>query len=356
MARSKDGMDPRDVETLRQSPYRDPEILREQIELKERLGSSVCLNMLQFGWLDRDQIFSPEWTRSYTDSLISASIKFDGNRRELTIQETSIGLFGGYIPRRIVIRFGNVETLSYSQSGDPICAVLLTLRSPPVFEELSTPPPEFLFLSEETRTRHSSLHDNAGSHSQVAPYTSSEILLSMASKDSRQQFLDMCSAAQLPKPTQFLAPPAARGHFSAEALAVAERFIKALPWPVAFQVLALLRDLVLSAKELVLLRGEIATLVQQYHSSRAAEIVKQFGLELHESEWLHPSHNSHDQILASITRCFRTACRSPSSSFRELPDDLFTCYHVAVTPTSVLPQGPYPDQVSLLHTISPQWI
>jgi len=164
--------------------------------------------------------------------------------------------------------------------------------------------------------------------------------------------LDMCSAVHLPKPTRFLAAPEVRDHFAVNTLVRAERFIKALPWPIAFQVLSLLRNRKLSAKELLLLKDEIEIMVHHYRSmpTRAAYIVEKFGQELEASEWLRPSHNSQREILGTLTRCFRTACGIPSSVFRHLEPlggDLFTCYHVAVTPTSEIPQGPYPDQVSL---------
>ena len=340
---STKGVDPRDIETLRNSPYQDPEILREQNELDKRLTSHEPLTKLQFGWLDRDQVFSPEWTRSYTGSM-SAYVWFDGKRRELAIEEISTRPLGRYQPRRVVMRFGSVKTLSYSRSRDPEDSLLLTLLVPPVFEER-------IGGNGTKRTRESSLCDD-GLHARLVPYTSCAILLAVASKRSRQKILDMCSVVRLPKPTRFLAAPEARDHFAVKTIVEAERFIKALPWPIAFQVLSLLRNRKLSAKELLLLRNEIGIMVQQYRSmpTRAARIVEKFGQELEGSEWLNPSHNSQHRILGTLTRCFRTACGVPSSIFRHLepPGDLFTCYHVAVTPTSEIPQDPYPDQASLL--------
>jgi len=361
LARSKNEVDPRDIETLRKSPYRDPEILREQNALMELLADREPLTKLQFGWLDRDQVFSPEWTRSYGVSM-SASVTLDGGRRDLRIEEDfdsydfdDYDFDGSYVmykSRRVVIRFGNVGTLSYSRNGDPDCSLLFTLLAPPVFEE---PIPYLAAFAlewdepKDRRTRHSSLCDD-GLHARLVPYTSYAILLTVANKNSRQNILDMCSAVHLPKPTRFPAAPEARGHFAAKTLAEAEQFIAALPWPIAFQVLSLLRNVKLSAKELLHLRDEIEIMVLQYHSmpKRAADIIVQFGLELDELEWLYPSHNSSHQILESLRQCFRIACGTPSSSFRlrEPLGDLFTCYHVAVTPTSEIPEGPYPDRAS----------
>jgi hypothetical protein len=51
MRRSKHSVDHHDIETLRQSPYQDPEILREQNKLDRRLAGPMPLTKLQFGWL-----------------------------------------------------------------------------------------------------------------------------------------------------------------------------------------------------------------------------------------------------------------------------------------------------------------
>ena len=343
MMRSKYSVDYHDIETLRQSPYQEPKILREQNKLDQRLAGPVSLTKLQFGWLDRDGVFSPEWSRSYRDSPPSACLEFNRERRELCIQETDAGLLRQYRPRRVVIRFGSVRTLSYSGN-----ALLFTLLAPPAFEECR--------VASAMRTRHTCLHDVDGSHARVAPYTSSTILLSVAGENARSRTLSMCSAVHLPKPRRFSAPPEARDHFSAVALAEAERLLAALPWPVAFQVSSLMRNRILSAKELCLLKDEIEIITQHYRSAptRAADIIIHFGEAVAKSERLHPSHNSQDRILRSLRECMQMACRVRQSSFRlrEPSGDSFTCYHVAVTPTSELPQGPDPEMASLHRTTS----
>lgn len=361
LSKSRNNIDPHDVETLRLTPYRDPQILRQQLRLEQELNHQVRLKSLQFGWLDRDQVFSPEWSREYEQEY-PAVITFDPGKRALVIEEKGGWLFGHYNPRRVVVRFGSVDSLSYSRADDPQSALLFTLRAPPVFEEslIATTPNIFSDLwtqqiqddDVEKRARRSSLHDLYGHHARLAPYISLAFLISVESGQDRDRVLSMSRVAHLPKAEPFFATPVARNHFSSEALTAVEEFIASFEWSIAFQLSVLLKNLMVSAKELLFLRRHIEEVVRRHASdstsTHVAEIIIEFGEQLKTLNWRNPSRDALRRIEDDLNNCFQAACEFPSSRFRlRTPEgNLTLCYHVNVTPTSIMPDGPYPDQVS----------
>ncbi|KAF8321798.1 RdRP-domain-containing protein [Clavulina sp. PMI_390] len=324
---NRSNLDPHDIMTLLETPYRDPEMLRERVRLEKALGETVPITTLQFGWLDRDQVFSPEWVRNYgTDD--PASVAFLESRRAIAIQEKAKFIIGRYTPRQVVVRFGSVESLSHSRAGDPYVAILFTLHSPPMFEEQEKTDPTarddiFGPDEEEKWTRCSSLHDLSNEHTRLAPFVSLAFMITFNTQRDREAVIAMCRAAHLPKPQPLLARPSYREHFTALLLSQLEDFISSFTWPIAFQLSALLYDLTISARELYQLREEISALVnrRQNNPYLVAEMIVEFGEQLRLLDYRNPGH-----------------------SVPQPESNLFLSYHANVTPTSIIPRGPYPDQ------------
>lgn len=364
MSESNTPIDPDEARRLHETPYQDPTLLRQQAQLEEALSSVVHISSLQFGWMDRDGMFSSEWSRSYSQDLnsnSSALIKFNAGSREVRIEEHSNVMHAlfprsdTYQPRHVVIRFGAVEGLAYYDRRDADPSMLFTLDSNPAFEQL---PLSILNLGPldyfQKRLRRQSM--SCERHQVIVGYTSRAVLVTFKSISDLQIALEMAGIAHLPKHSTSSYISDSRGHFATEAILDVEAFAADLNWPVASKVLGLMQRLDISAKELIMLKPHIIQLEHQYRGEPelAADILDAFGYSVREVK-VRSGENFTSRANNAIEQCFRRSTLDVGFQRRplwKLSDDLILAYHLNVTPTSMQLQGPYPEQVRQFTTLS----
>lgn len=345
------------IEPLLNTPYQDPSVLRAREELEDALSEVVEVSRLQFGWMDRDGVFSNEWGRSYgtEDDLFEAEIGFNAEKREMFIEERSNEPFLPEARRIVNMKIASVERIEKDPSG---FFVILVLYNAPSFEQ--KPGLELLVLpftrDEQRRTRCSSLDDRH--HQELVAYTSLALRVQFATREGGQAFFDMSTAARLPNANNILSPPERRNHFSPTYLHSVDRWIARLEWSVAFQCAALLASHYVSAKELcIICRPDIEDAIRAKGSSFTADVVSRFALSFHGGARSRKDriYVPKQDIEAFLRRQFADArdfvSKATNLNPADLSDGLFQCYHVSVTPTAVIPAGPSPEQVRQLPTI-----
>lgn len=344
-------IDPDEAVRLRDTPYQDPTLLRERIEREKALVSGVSINGFQFGWLDRGGCFSCEWKRTYGQGVAfdqSASVKFSLTLREIRIEEhpslhEPLEPSNGYTPRHVMIRFDTVVNIGYYDRHRAGHVMIFALRSNPAFEEL--PPARSMG---QKRLRRQSMHCEL--HKQIVAFTSRTVLLTFGHLDDLRNALDKADIARLPKHSLIHQTPHPRNHFTPTMIQDIESFASHLSWPIASKVLSLMQRLVVSAKELVLLRLSIIKLAlsQPYNPRRTESMIEAFGQAVQLLK-VKSGEGFDGRVGVAIQECFKDATLNVgfyTQIPQNLPDDIILAYHLNITPTSRQIHGPYPEQVS----------
>ena len=319
------------LESIRRRPYMDPQIVREK-ERRDAVfrSENVLIQAIQFGWECRDSIFSIEWEQTFSESCF---LLFDGDRRELRIKIPQVNS-----PNIAIIaqRFSQINSLSAHTltypSEEPV--VFLSFDVPPVFE-LEVP-------GLPLRQRLSALP--MAEHARVVPFTSLSLRLVLRSSHELSKFRVLCKVAQLHgiHNTEYLVDR--RELFSAAKLEEIQRLIQRFDWCVSFQIEALLRNLLVDAKEMLELIPHIQTLVQNEREDYTSSMLRYFSLRAKEF-CLTP-----DEVQAeTIEECFLLAVKDFASYARSPPlqptdESLFNSFHVTITPTSMFLDGPFPER------------
>jgi RNA-dependent RNA polymerase len=362
-ALSKNTPNPADIEALSQTPYLAPDQLLERERLERILSAMPKLAALQFGWLDRDDVFSIEWERLYTLGNMTARIEFVSDKREMRVTEAqklmasggelfmflSGSLPPGRRPRIVTTSFSNIESISHAERSDPNPSIVLTFRAPPNFEEAPSGIWTVISIPDNRRRTRKSCMDDL-EHARLSPFTSLAMRVIFESREGLDDVLRMARAAKLPSPFTFPSSPVRRTHFSQSDLQWVETWIARLPWQVAYHTTSMLRNLWLSAAELRSFHSRIDQLVEEVQEFHAAEIVRTFGLYLSELSRVSPGPHAAAMIKRKLADCFNRAKKDAEerSPRRRLSDATVLCYHVTVTPTSFMLKGPEVEQVSLL--------
>ena len=175
-------------------------------------------------------------------------------------------------------------------------------------------------------------------HARVAPYAH-QVRLVLKNDDDLQLFCRMCSKAEIQIPNQL---PHGEidvqrlGIFSSVNLAKVFNWIAKLPWPVAFQCEALLRNLRLNVLELLTLRTQIeglAGLEAQY----ASQVLRHFHTVL-------PSLRRDETYLTAFDRAVQEYDQLLGVNKLELGAKYYYAHHVSFTPSAIRLEGPYLHQ------------
>ncbi|KAG9008075.1 hypothetical protein FRB94_013732 [Tulasnella sp. JGI-2019a] len=351
------------VKLIQQTPYVDPQILLENEERAEKLQDLVQVVSVQLGWRCRDDALSTEWDSS-TDLLQTGgqvlddiSVEFVEESRELWISLPDPTSATSATPRdriscimaymtpsrrstfRIGFRWDRVQRLGFENERP---AVVFDLYRAPSFElhTIQTRP-----FQEEEKVYRRPLSFLPGAHQRVAPYASLVVRVECASSHEFQKFKNMSTIANLPSPTNIDTTPVQRQLFSQLALDQFNTWVAGREWPIAFQLVAIRDNLLADPVELWELRGQVAMLEQEHGVAKTSEILRLFRARLSTLMW----EGEDDRGATTVPECLSRAKNDVSDLHMSLRDQsnnprYFNCYHVTVTPTRIIPDGPYPDQ------------
>ncbi|TDL28673.1 RdRP-domain-containing protein [Rickenella mellea] len=342
------------VDTIRRLPFVDPVALQEkEARLQEFAEQAIRIQTVQFGWECRDGAFSPEWERDYSETC---TIQFEGERREIRIM-----IAGTEDTQIIAISFSQIEYTNVNDSsGDP--AIYLSLCLSPTYE--SELPRDQLAAIERShqlmnprwkgsvyeivpRRRLSSLDDPG--HRRVAPYACYALRLICKHRSDLNNFRRLAQLANLQNPQNSDYPVEHRQLFSEQVLSKLSSWLQQHAihyWQVTYQVEALLRNAVLDAKEVLDLIGRIELVLKKLGPKDCAMMLLQFRTEA-KILWTaeHPGSNKD-----AVFECFSSSLKDftkrsqKKSNERGRTDGNFDCYHVIVTPTTYMLEGPFSEK------------
>ncbi|KAG9008076.1 hypothetical protein FRB94_013733 [Tulasnella sp. JGI-2019a] len=352
------------VKLVQQTPYVDPQIHLEQAERAEKLQDFVQVSSVQLGWRCRDDAFSIEWNSSTDLSqtegqvLNGITVEFADDSRELWISlpsPTSVtpttpmhdlsfliaSLTSTQSTLNIGFRWNRVQRLDFENEHGTRPAIVFDLYRPPSFELRKS----HVGLYDNDRTSRMPLSFLPGAHQRVAPYASLVVRVECGSLQDFQKFKSMSTAAHLPSPTYIYTTPVQRQLFSQIALDRFDIWVAGLEWPIAFQLVAIRDHLYADPIELWELKGQVASLEQEHGVAKTSEILRLFRTRLLTLSW----DGEDERGATTVPECLSRAENDVSELHMSLRDQsnnpgYFNCYHVTVTPTRIIPEGPYPDQ------------
>ncbi|KAG8912041.1 hypothetical protein FRC01_005331 [Tulasnella sp. 417] len=334
------------IEELENTPFVDPRVAQGRQARREDLNATVGLRSVQFGWLCRDERFSPEWqvdiqSMGNMPADNTPSLRFNADSNEIWISLAVASTDTESLEAMVVVRFSRIEALIVDTTEPSTPGITFIFLSPPALEihEIS----QNIFMDEDLRRYRQS--DFGPDHRRIAPYTLFAMRATCSSQAHMEEFRRMARVASLPRPTDaVLSPIARRNLFSAIALERIDAWLEELPWSVAFQALSILNAAALDPIELWNLRSRIEDLVSDadFGVAKAGEVLRAFGSKLADDEALFQDEESIVRCFDSVKADLRRASLSSGSRLRN--PGVFNCYHATVTPTRILLEGPFIDQ------------
>ncbi|KAG8900741.1 hypothetical protein FRC00_011553 [Tulasnella sp. 408] len=325
------------------SPFVDPRVAQGREARKAALSATVGLHSVQFGWLCRDNRFSPEWQAdiqsiSNLPADNTPSLRFNADSNEIWISLAIVNTEFETLQAMAVVRFSHIEALIIDTAERSTPGILFTFFSPPALEIHEDSGGIFGIFGQEysRRYRHSAF---GTTHTRIVPYTLFAMRVTCASQAHMEEFRRMARAANLPRPTDAVPSPiVGRSLFSPNNLDRIDAWLEELPWSVAFQALSILNATALDPIELWTLRPRIEALVSDadFGVAKAGEVLRGFGSKLKDPACIIQGDECIIRCFESVKADLRRA--SLSSSSRRRNPGVFNCYHV--TSNRVLRQYP----------------
>lgn len=180
-------------------------------------------------------------------------------------------------------------------------------------------------------------------------YTSHAIRLVCSDNDEEfVTFRDLCITAGLQSHMVSRAPQIERRQlFSPLIQQEFIAWISRLDWSVAFQVEALTGQVLLNLAEILALRENIDALCHMYGPTFTSGLLRYFGTETKSMVTL-DEESDEETVRHCFARCVDDFIKNPPKPTRvsRNTDDLFECYHIQVTPTRYILQGPFPERLN----------
>lgn len=352
------------VEWLNRVPYPEKGD-RSQRVINDRKADNLSLLRLEFGVFCRDGVFSPE----YVTTMKNCKFFFDYRHRTFRVSHKPDSKPGLPAPSThlLAIKSSSIRLTVASTEDDEYSATLV-LAHPPAYEELL---PQALYDEEEmdgpdengkragprvyTGRQRRPAWDLA--HQKTAAFTSRAIRFVFDTENLRNDFEDLlltigCSHAKLADMVT-----ESRRLYSTSKRKEVHKWLASLPSRmVAFQLACLYQNNLLVPQDVMALKPGVEQLYARKGDYVTSDILHQFVEELTrlQQRWIegilkdarHPSEkdlsmpsNPLDVLKTLISRGIsRVNWRENHQS------TIMQCLHVVLTPTSMILEGPYPDQ------------
>jgi hypothetical protein len=181
-------------------------------------------------------------------------------------------------------------------------------------------------------------------HERLVPYTSVAIRFVCPFADALDSFQTLSELAGLRHLSRNPYPAEPRRLFSVTALDSLGSSIRSLPWPVAFQVEAIVRKRAASTLEVLGIIPDIKELVTTTGQRVTASFLQDFGPKVYA---LSKANDSHDPSPDAVRLCFEKTLKeylsllSRIQDANETPHNLFRAMHITLTPTTMILDGPH---------------
>lgn len=376
---------------LQKTPYQDPSALLSLNEKKAALSGDIRIRTVELGSLQKDprRAFSAEWSQEFTQR--PCLLSFDDNLSSFRIS------YGGHADteaRSIVVRIATVQTLLYGYDFGRQYIVFHLLTSP-AFEsglnvnratdaqkkDLENIRQRLSFLDDAHRVRNailtaSSLHMLTASLQPSAPYAF-QLLIEPLDDLGFQEFLRKGVVACLPRGIDLRAAPRdrqiqfeRRNLYGIKYMDKLMRWLKSLDFVIAFQIEALVRNVLLAPEILLAIQPELQKILRSAYSLGVkSDIIRQFAhlirkstktqgvlhsdlaglrslLAQAEADNLRLMESSAAKQAKALAKQAKAALEDGGPDEGLLPQvvdsSAFLCYHVTVTPTAIHLEGPFP--------------
>ncbi|KAJ7651977.1 RdRP-domain-containing protein, partial [Mycena polygramma] len=353
------------VERVRTTPWEDPKMLREEKERRARLSGPISLSSFSFGRFCRDGVFSPE--ASYRGTV---SCSVENRRLEIThngsaedddleadllgdLLNISTTLSVNYSSNRIIA----LAVPSNANSNDSEYQAFIQSDLPPLFERTVI---DFEEISdrEPVPDRISSFGDE---DFRVTSRASQGLRLVFKSREDLEIFLERCRALHIPKPLPRDIVVIERGIYAEHKLEALHTSLQSLDFELAFEVEKAVWGGILEPEEVVAMHGSLIELQNQTQHSEHAAIFRYFltalsvpGLESMAPRRRRRRNQKKRAIesplvdlrakLAEATQAYIADLHSRSNKRYIPPAGICQSYHLILTPSTQILEGPLPDQ------------
>ena len=338
---SKDTPNTAILEKIRREPYVQPEVEQRLAAIHESFQqNSVGVHTLQLGWETRGGVFSVEWEKHFQDYC---NLAFNDTRREIRIRQID----QPDIVRSIAIPWSQISwsTTYYADEGHP--AIFLSLYSPPIFDTENTAQTLLIqsilgpqVIAPPKRQRLRELYPDDADLIRVLPYATLSIRLLCRGTGDLRTFRYLCKTANLPAPKDYPYHAEYLTIFSETDLEQYRRWTSTLDWSVAFQIEALLRGRIADVKEILSIRRLVDNMLDHEGADYTANLLRTV------------AHDASFEVQGVDEGAFADAIKRYADKFSWSPsphpwgpkDGIFNCFHVSVSPTSMILGGPYPER------------
>ncbi|KAJ6501486.1 RdRP-domain-containing protein [Mycena vitilis] len=381
------------VERVRTTPWEDPKTLREEKERRAQLSGPISLSSFSFGRFCRDGVFSPEASYrgtvacsvenrrleiTHNGSVEPAPRKspfdLDSLYRQLSVHFDDDNFPEGHLGADLLDDLLNISTtLSVNYSSNRIIAlatpsnansndseyqVFIQSDLPPLFER-TVIDFEALLDQEPVSDRMSSFGDE---DFRVTSRASQGLRLVFKSREDRETFLERCRALHTPKPVPRDIVVIERSIYAEHKLEALQDSLQSLDFELAFEVEKAVWGGILEPEEAVAMQDSLIELQNQTHNSEHAAIFRYFltalsvpGLGSMAAPRRRRRRNQKERAIESPLVDLRAklaeaiqayiADLQRRSNMRYIPPaGICQSYHVILTPSTQILEGPLPDQ------------
>jgi hypothetical protein len=355
------------IEKVRASAWEDPRILQEQKKRMAEISEPISLLRFSFGCFCRDGSFSAEINTSGTSTVV-CNTEPRQVRLEVTPNKSSRVIFGIDVsefssPTVVFATYtpSQITATAFSAPLNGSFHFFLESDSPPVFGSYCKQD-SFLGLSvKEVSERRPSLIEG-----REMPPACQHLCLTFASRSDLDTFAERCKTIHLPGARESDIRLVARRIHTEGKLARLDKFIEKLEFGLAFEAEKAVITGVLEPNDVrKLLKEDVLKLQHDYELS-AAHIFRYFagalrvpGLSPNKDRRRNrprrrrgdaPAPTSTSPHTSSLVQQLREAISRYTEELRQplrrysLSPALFQSYHLILTPTKRVLEGPLPDQ------------
>ncbi|PVG04808.1 RdRP-domain-containing protein [Serendipita vermifera] len=335
MEKSKCIVQPDDLAVLKE-PYQDPAIQEAQEQRRAEIAGTMPIINVNFGWECHDGKVSLEWSSRLTETW---NIEFLPDTHSCVLRSKS-GL-------SILIALRAVHSAAL---GSTTC--LLWLERAPIFEKTKNSPIPIEYDDDDPiddlvdglqatslsdKTTRNRLVTLDPTHGGIFAFLR-VVRVTFNTHNSAQEFkaksrkIGLSLDAEYPELVQ-------RDLVSSAVLLEFARWMRCFPYEIAFQLEGLLSRARFNPKELLELRPRLTAILEQHPSSTISACIRVL------DQW-----RDENPEASAVTLFFELIAAMKKDgqvrSFMQPTPDLFHCHRVTVTPTSLILQGPLPDETN----------